>query len=215
MNDNNLKVSVLNVSRDGLPTIKHEHIITEGDNANTSHGQQIVFSMLFTPDEEPDSGIILPPYLKVNTEKDDLLSNAKFLLWREIETLENREDGQYARLFKINFSKAIPLESIIHASESFCSKLSNQGMIVDLIIKSDYKYNIDSVFKFGNAQSAREDNYSAYIMCPLRVLQNKTFGNKNREFNKKNVLKAWKEMWKQSLDESIYVSKVSNQVKPN
>lgn len=99
-------------------------------------------------------------------------------LWTAIEATEKRKDAQLCR--EINF--ALPLElkpnERQELAKDFCSEFTRLGMVVDLTIHGQ-----------------NSGNPHAHIMLTMRELIADGFGKKNRDWNRRELIEAWREKW--------------------
>lgn len=197
--ENKLTVNVLNKQRDGNPFDYGERLMSTLTKNSDSHGCKVVLSDLSIPDEMTLADAKLPIYLNINMNKQDLVENAKCLLWRDISFIEKREDAQFARLFSIKLDKSITKEQALTATKEFCLNLNKQGLILDVLVIEKYKYSFDNIFKLDNANENKQKKYEIYITAPMRSLTKDGFGLKDRDLIKKDVLKSWKNLWQISL----------------
>jgi len=99
-------------------------------------------------------------------------------LWNEIEAIEKRKDAQLAREINVALPKELNLEQQKDLVQEFVSReFTGQGMIADVNIHN------------------MKENPHAHIMLTLREVDEKGFGKKNRDWNKKENLNTWRKDW--------------------
>lgn len=108
-------------------------------------------------------------------------------LWNKVELFEKRYDSQLAR--EIEFSLPKELEKDVHkdmvrefVKENFVSR----GMIADI----GFHHN-DS------------NNPHTHIMLTLRKIKSDSFGEKQREWNKSNLLIEWRKNWSEKANKYL------------
>lgn len=109
-------------------------------------------------------------------------------LWNNVEAIEKRKDAQLAREITI----ALPAELLPHERYQLVKNFAvenfvNKGMIADI------------AFHDPDSQGDQR-NYHAHIMLTTREITANGFGNKNRSWNDKSLLKEWRENWEQSIN---------------
>ncbi|WP_051284505.1 Ti-type conjugative transfer relaxase TraA [Desulforegula conservatrix] len=100
-------------------------------------------------------------------------------LWNKVEKAEKRDDAQLAREIQI----ALPVELTSEQKKNLIKEFAKdnfveKGMIADICI-----------------HDISGENPHAHIMLTMRDLKAEGFGNKNRDWNKKEHLLGWRENW--------------------
>ena len=108
-------------------------------------------------------------------------------LWSTVELTEKRKGAQLARELNV----ALPIELSRSESkellQSYVQKaFVDQGMIADIAM-----HDMDS------------ENPHAHIMLTLREIKDGVFCNKNRDWNAKEKLVAWREGWEKEVNKQL------------
>jgi ATP-dependent exoDNAse (exonuclease V) alpha subunit len=99
-------------------------------------------------------------------------------LWNEVERAEKRIDSQLARVIEIAIPLELDREQQIDLVREFAqTSFVQRGMIADI------------------ALIAKEANPYATIMLTTRVISAEGFGQKETEWNKKELLFRWRKEW--------------------
>lgn len=99
-------------------------------------------------------------------------------LWNQVEACEKRKDAQVAREIEVALPKELSLNDQIELVRDFSRQnLVNMGMIADINFHAD------------------KDNPHAHIMISTREITPEGFGQKNRQWNKKDLVLTWREQW--------------------
>ncbi|MEN6623052.1 MAG: MobQ family relaxase [Smithella sp.] len=107
-------------------------------------------------------------------------------LWNEVEAMEKRRDAQLAREIDVALPRELSLEQQINLIREFCSEeFTKEGMIADINIHN-YK-----------------DNPHAHIMLTMREVTGEGFGKKNRLWNKKEEINAWRRKWAEKINTKL------------
>jgi hypothetical protein len=198
---------------------------------SSNASDQVIWSNLVVPDKVNQFDLFtnLPEYLKFRSQKPDLISNARNILWKNVDIREKRFDSQFARLFELVVPHFLSQDEAINLVTCFAKVLTTEGMITDCSIhdhnKKQASISILEAFKiFAHSNSSvkekeqeqdENDNhadYTAFIMCSLRDYKNGQFVNKNRFWNDKEKLKEWRTIWITFLSMAINNAKnVSNE----
>lgn len=180
----------------------------------STNSEKIVWNNIVTPTKE-DSNLHfhLPEFLKIKSKKSELISNARNILWRQVDCREIRPDSQFARVFELSVPFFLNQEEAINLVHSFAKVLVSEGMICDTSLHSHTKkpmiLNLFDKLKLINNQepelehSESHQDYTAFLMCTLRKYENGIFENKNRDWNTKEKMKEWRYIWTESLLNAI------------
>lgn len=108
-------------------------------------------------------------------------------LWNEVERAEKRADAQLAREVRValpvELTKSQQLELLQgYIQEHFVS----QGMIADLAVHRDNR-----------------ENPHAHILITMRAIGREGFGNKVRDWNRKETLLEWREGWSLACNRAL------------
>jgi Ti-type conjugative transfer relaxase TraA len=130
-----------------------------------SRKQDVVYKEILLPKSAPD-------WMK-DREK----------LWNEVERVEKRKDSQLSREFNFSLPRELTLEqNIVLAREFVQTAFVDKGMVADLCIHDD---------KASDGQS----QIHAHVMLTLREVDKEGFGRKVRQWNEKERLLEWRELW--------------------
>lgn len=118
-------------------------------------------------------------------------------LWNRVEKAEKRKDSQEARELILAFPKELSAEKKELLITSYCyENLVARGMIADI-----------------NIHNIPKNPHAHVLLTTRRLLANGSFGKKEREWNKKNVLEQlrqnWDDLCNRYLEESLIKTKVS------
>lgn len=100
-------------------------------------------------------------------------------LWNAVEAAENRKDAQLCRYLDI----AIPVE---------LDDGQKKQLVLDYCQENFVDYGMIADIAFHDLNSK---NPHAHVMLTLRTVSPSGFGNKEREWNKKENIEAWRENW--------------------
>src|SRR6185312_11056796 len=104
-------------------------------------------------------------------------------LWNEVEKNERRKDAQLAREFNFSLPRELTIEQNIQLAREFVqTAFVDKGMIADLCIHDD-------------KASDGESQIHAHVMLTLREVDKEGFKKKVREWNNKEKLLEWRELW--------------------
>lgn len=189
----------------------------------TTTEDKVVWSKILAPEKksEPELFANLPDYLKFRSQKADLISNARNILWKSVNNREIRPDSQFARLFELSIPHFLNEEDSVKLLSSFAKKLVAEGMIVDCALHNYNKQapilSILEKIKLINTpkQEKTHQDYTGFLMCTLRDYNGGVFVNKNRVWNKGEKLFSWRASWFVLLEEAILNSNASDQEKTN
>lgn len=109
------------------------------------------------------------------------------LLWNTVELSEKRKDARVAREVEIALPRELSLSQNIDLAREFVrSSFVDEGMVADLCI-----------------HDAHGDNPHAHILLTTRHLTPEGFGQKNREWNKDELLQKWRENWEKVCNKHL------------
>lgn len=104
-------------------------------------------------------------------------------LWNQVEAAETRKDAQLARDVIAALPRELTLEQQIELVQGYVSEhFTDQGMIADIAIHE-------------SPASDGGTNPHVHIMLTTREVSTAGFGPKNRSWNSKAQLYAWREGW--------------------
>lgn len=110
-------------------------------------------------------------------------------LWNAAECAENRKDAQVAREVEV----ALPIElasseHIILLERFVQSQFTNNGMVADAVIHN------------------KKGNPHAHILLTTRDISTEGFGQKNRSWNSKEQLEAWRHKWEIQCNRRLFIA---------
>jgi Ti-type conjugative transfer relaxase TraA len=112
-------------------------------------------------------------------------------LWNAVEKAENRKDAQLAREFNFALPIELTLEQNIELAKEFVIEaFVSQGMVADLCIHND------------KMKDERLQPH-AHVMLTLREVTHQCFGRKVREWNAKENLLMWREIWAETANRHL------------
>ena len=108
-------------------------------------------------------------------------------LWNAAEEAETRKDAQLAREMNIALPKELSADEQKELVRSFVKEeFVNRGMVADVA----YHHN-------------DPDNPHAHVMLTLRDVTPEGFGSKNRNWNHRDLLEAWREKWEEHANQAL------------
>jgi Ti-type conjugative transfer relaxase TraA len=114
-------------------------------------------------------------------------SNDRAQLWNEIDRTERRKDGQLAREIEVALPVELTKAEQIELLRTFAkAELISRGMIADVAVHHD-----------------NPENPHAHIMLTLREIGAEGFGDKQRDWNEKPLLRHWREAWASTTNEHL------------
>ena len=190
--------------------------IINSKDFKTTTNDKVVWSKIIIPDriEQFEQFKNLPDYLKFRTPKPDLISNARNILWQNVNARETRADSQFARLFELAVPHFLTQEEAVGLMTRFSKILVAEGMIVDAALHNHNKtmssMSLMERLKLMHVPKAEHDNgneknqdYTGFFMCTLRDYENGMFKNKNRAWNHIEKLTQWRSSLVLLLEQAI------------
>src|SRR5712692_2455471 len=108
-------------------------------------------------------------------------------LWNAVETGEKRKDSQVAREIEFAIPQELSqAEGIALARDFVQREFVSRGMVADLNVHWE------------------EDNPHAHVMLTMREINEQGFGRKVTEWNRVELLKAWREHWADLANEHLH-----------
>lgn len=133
-------------------------------------------------------------YSEIMTPKGELPDwvNDRGELWNEVEKAERRGDAQLCREFDI----ALPVELSVNTHKEmireFAKKqLTDKGMIADYSIH------------YPTRKEGITPNPHVHIMTTMRTIDANGFGNKNRDWNKKELVTDLRKAWEKTANKHL------------
>jgi ATP-dependent exoDNAse (exonuclease V) alpha subunit len=114
-------------------------------------------------------------------------------LWNTVERTEKRKDAQLAREIEISLPRELSHEQQVELVRSFVKEqFVKRGMIADVAMHCP-------------KATDGKDQPHAHIMLTLRPLKpdNSGFGNKERDWNKPELLGHWREQWAVFVNQAL------------
>ncbi|REE54716.1 MobA/MobL family protein, partial [Paenibacillus taihuensis] len=106
-------------------------------------------------------------------------ANDRQRLWNEVELAEKRKDAQLCREINVALPRELNDEQQLQLLKEYCQQqFVDCGMVADLSIHRN-----------------DPQNPHAHIMLTTRHVTADGFGQKNREWNNKELLHSWREQW--------------------
>lgn len=153
------------------------------------HDERTGEDKFYRRDTQPDS-MILAPELSPDWVQD------RNRLWNEVEQAEKRKDSQLAK--EINIALPIELDrdqqkELVrdYAQEQFV----NRGMVADIAIHRD-----------------DPSNPHAHILLTTREITAEGFEQKNRDWNKRELLEEWREQWANHANNALEKAGVQEKI---
>jgi hypothetical protein len=206
-----------------------QYDILSSKKFNSHNSDKVIWSNLIVPtkNDYPNLFYSLPDFLKFRSQKPDLISNARNILWRQIDCREILPNSQFARVFELAVPFFLNQTESINLVTEFANSLVSEGMICDCSIHSYNKksatltlldklkmINLPKIEEIDNPNEIHQD-YCAFLMCTLRDYDNGQFINKNRNWNSKEMLKERRSIWTNLLDKAIKNSSESTDEQKN
>jgi len=108
-------------------------------------------------------------------------------LWNHVEHKERRSDSQLCREVEVALPCELTPDQNLKLIRSFVqSQFVDRGMIADLAI-----------------HHAKGDNPHAHILLTTREITPQGFGQKNRDWNKTEVLEDWRKSWQEHANTAL------------
>ena len=217
------KVSILNRTNshplEAISYYSGESQYAPGSNKSYVSNSQdnVIWRNLATPDKNNHQKYQnLPHFLQFRSPKNDIISNARNMLWARVFEREVRADAQFARLFEVLIPGYFTKDMSIDAMNKFSSILVDEGMIADCSIHSrNSKEGGTSLLEAAknNFQEEKQHfsiDYTGFLMCTLRDYENGIFVNKNRTWNDRQKMENWRKEWVKILAEIVHNSDPEN-----
>ncbi|MFO1259169.1 MAG: Ti-type conjugative transfer relaxase TraA [Gammaproteobacteria bacterium] len=109
------------------------------------------------------------------------------VLWNQVEAAEHRKDAQLARHLIVALPKELTFDQQLELTQSYVREnFVSAGMVADFSIHHD-----------------KPSNPHAHILLTLREVSEQGFGLKNREWNLKSNIYAWRENWAKEVNQAL------------
>ena len=111
-------------------------------------------------------------------------------LWNKVELSEKRRDAQLAREIDVAIPKELSLKDSEKLITSFVqSEFVDKGMIADI-----------------NFHDMEGENPHAHIMLTTRHISKEGFGQKNRDWNRRELLQSWRKAWEVAANKVLQLA---------
>lgn len=108
-------------------------------------------------------------------------------LWNHVESIEKRKDAQVAREIEIALPRELSNDKKIELVEQYAlDNFVEKGMIADIAL-----------------HNMNDKNPHAHIMLTTRVVNGEGFGQKNRNWNGKELLQKWRKNWADAVNVAL------------
>lgn len=112
-------------------------------------------------------------------------------LWNAVEKVERRKDAQLAREVEVGIPRELTPDQRRELVREFVrEEFVSRGMIADVC------------WHMGKASDGGAHPH-AHILLTMRELTGDGFGNKNRDWNGKDVLEGWRERWEAHANRAL------------
>ncbi|MDF7775698.1 Ti-type conjugative transfer relaxase TraA [Sphingomonas sp. AOB5] len=112
-------------------------------------------------------------------------------LWNEVEAAEKRIDAQLAREIEFAIPREMTKDQGIELAREFARhEFVDRGMIADLNVHWD-------IGADGEAKP------HAHVMLTMREVGDDGFGQKNRDWNRTDLLEKWRERWSEHVNQRL------------
>ena len=112
-------------------------------------------------------------------------------LWNEVETAEKRKDAQLAREIEFSIPREMNREQGISLARDFVKReFIDRGMVADLNVHWD------------RAEDGSPKPH-AHVMLAMREVGPDGFGQKERDWNRSELLQHWREAWSAHVNERL------------
>ena len=120
----------------------------------------------------------------------------RVILWNSVEISEKRKDAQMARDIDVALPKELSRKEQIEIMREFIQKnFIDKGMIADFAI-----------------HDKGDGNPHAHIMLTMRNVDENGFGKKNRDWNKVELFKEWRENWAKTCNEKLQIKRLDERI---
>ena len=112
-------------------------------------------------------------------------------LWNAFEKIEKRKDSQVARSIDIGLMSELRFDKNLELIRGFIQEqFVDKGMIADFAIHAP-------------GPGSDERNIHAHILLTTRVVTDSGFGNKNRDWDDRDELRAWRKAWEDHANRAL------------
>ncbi len=156
-----------------------------GITTNYTRKQGVVYSEIMVPTSAKGEG---SPLAELATDRGEF--------WNAVEAKERRHDAQVAR--EVEFSLPIELskkQQIELAKKYVGKQFVDAGMFADICIHDEGK-----------------GNPHAHVLLTMRDIKSDGFGNKNRNWNKKELLEKWRENWANEANQALELAGIDESI---
>lgn len=118
------------------------------------------------------------------------------VLWNEVERIEKRKDAQLCREVELALPRELSNEQKIELVQGYTKdNFVAKGMIADIAI-----------------HHMEGDNPHAHILLTTREVTEQGFGQKNRDWNNRELLKDWRQSWAEYANKSLEQSNINQRI---
>ena len=130
-----------------------------------------------TSDYSHKGGLVYSEIMTPDKAPDWMKDRAR--LWNGVEQRENRKDARTARTVDFSLPAELKKEDQITLAREFVNKeFVSRGMVADI-----------------NIHDKGDGNPHVHVMLTTREIEGDGFGKKNRDWDKKELLKDWRGAW--------------------
>ena len=116
--------------------------------------------------------------------------NNRSELWNKVELSEKRRDAQLAREIDVAIPKELSVKDSENLITSFVqSEFVDKGMVADV-----------------NFHDMEGQNPHAHIMLTTRHISKEGFGQKNRDWNRRELLQSWRKAWEVTTNKVLQLA---------
>lgn len=158
----------------------------------------VALNDIILPTKDSIHGLNLPEFLQIRKgARAEVIRNTRNTLWLRVDWRETRANAQFARLFQLALPTEIDVQRAREAMTLFAEKeLVSVGMVADLSIHESRELN-----SFTQLEAVL--SRTGYLMCTTRPFEDGKFINKNRQWNDRAQLLAWRKSWFETLREFL------------
>ena len=140
------------------------------------------------------SEIMLPANAPLEFQDRATLCNA-------IDKAEKRKDSQLVREVVLGLQNELSQEENLEAVRDYVQRnFVDKGMIADFSVHSGHIHDRqDETYPFKDL-AIRKENPHVHILLTMRDVDERGFGRKNRDWNKPEYLREWREEWANTVN---------------
>ncbi len=112
-------------------------------------------------------------------------------LWNAVEQAETRKNSQVAREIRVALPAELDRDERIELVRNFCQRsFVDRGMVADIALHAP-------------GREGDERNHHAHILLTTREIGSEGFTAKNRNWNAKEMLEDWREVWARDSNHAL------------